>query len=99
MMDSDTSIDEAVPDPDLGGGSGGRPARADLAALKLFRRALAQGWPIPGPAKALAVRRMTEILENDEAGARSHVAAVRTLLGMTTATTAAIQAAVLVHEK
>ena len=31
-MDSDTSIDEAGPDPDSGGGSGGRPVRADLAA-------------------------------------------------------------------
>jgi hypothetical protein len=93
---ADTPTDATSPDPE--GGSGGSPDRADLADLKLFRRALAQGWDVPPGVKAKAVRRMAEILDNDEAGDRSHTAAAKTLVSMGTATTAAIQAAVAVHQ-
>jgi hypothetical protein len=87
--------DATGPIPDEG--SGERPKRADLAELRLFRMALAQSWVVPAALKEKAVGRMRGILEDEEAGARSHVAAVRTLLGMTTATTSAITAAVQVH--
>src|SRR4051794_754185 len=98
MMDGDTSIDEAGPDPDAGGGSGGPAEPADPADRRLYRPAPAPGGPGPAAAKAKAVARMREILENDEGGDRAHTAAARTLVSMTTATTSAIQAAVAVHQ-
>src|SRR4051794_39764176 len=94
-MDYEVPADEST---DPGGGSGGPAKRADLADLKLYRLALAQGWPVPEAAKVKAVARMQEILENDEGGDRAHTAAARTLVSMTTATTSAIQAAVAVHQ-
>src|SRR4051812_19725875 len=92
MMDSDTSIDATGPDPP-GGVGVRRSGRASLRDMRLYRRALRNGWEIPAEAKRLAPKRMLEVLRDDEAGERSWVAASKTLVSMTTATTASIDCA------
>jgi hypothetical protein len=75
-------------------GGGERPRRADLAELRLLRRALRNGWPVPAAARAKAVARMQELLDTDEAGGRAWAAAARTLVSMTRADLAAVDAAI-----
>src|SRR4051794_25741369 len=91
-------MEHEVPDdatgPALTGGVGVRPSgRASLRDMRLYRRALRNGWEIPAEAKELAPKRMLEVLRDDEAGERSWVAASKTLVSMTTATTASIDCA------
>jgi hypothetical protein len=82
-------MDAATP---LQGGEGVK--RSDLAELKLFRLALAQGWSVPGEFKELAVQRCGEILREAKAGERSWLAAAKTLANMTGQTLAAIDTAI-----
>jgi hypothetical protein len=70
-----------------------QPQRDPLADLRLYRHALAQGWPVSHDLKTRATGRIGEILSNPKAGDRAWVAAVRTLVSMTTATTASIDTA------
>jgi hypothetical protein len=58
-----------------------------------MRRALKQGWNVPGEAKSLALRRMTEILEDSKAGGRSWVAVVKALVAMNQVTVSSIDCA------
>jgi hypothetical protein len=82
---------DPTPPPNAGGKVGAAPAkRGDLADLKLYRMALAQGWDVPAAAKDKAIRRMVEILDSAEGRDRTWTAAAKTLVSMTTATTGAI---------
>jgi hypothetical protein len=74
-----------------------RPQRDPLAELRLFRHALAQGWSVSADLKASATGRIREILANNKAGSRAHVAATRCLLTMTSATVSSIDCAVRVR--
>jgi hypothetical protein len=58
-----------------------------------LRRALKQGWNVPGEAKSLALRRMTEILEDSKAGGRSWIAVVKALVAMNQVTVSSIDCA------
>ncbi len=59
------------------GGAGGK--RADLADLRLLRRAARCGFRIPAKAKREAVKQVIAILADAKAAARAKVAAARTL--------------------
>ena len=82
-MDADESSPDQ-PSPDPSGGVGVRPSgRASLADLRLYRRAILNGWKVPAEAKRLAPARMLEVLKDDDAGERSWVAVSKVLVSMT----------------
>jgi hypothetical protein len=92
-MDADTS----KPTPDVGGVGARRSGRASLADLRLIRRALLCAWPVSQSLKVKAVARLEGILDDDESGDRSAVAAVKTLVTMTGCNLGAIDAVIKVH--
>ncbi len=100
-MQSSTPPTPDPASPDRQGGVGGtrRCGRASLADLRLLRRAIRCGWNVPSEGKALAPKRMVEILKDDKAGERSWVAASKTLVSMTGATLASIDVALRVRQQ
>jgi hypothetical protein len=96
--DAPTHGDAANPEPMRGVGSD-PPKRADLAALRLHRHALAQGWPVPSELKNQAMKRMGQILKDDKAGDRSWVAATRSVISMTGANLQSIDTALRARQQ
>jgi hypothetical protein len=91
------SGDTANPLDSEGGAGDTRPSgRAKLAELRLFAHALRQGWNVPENLKKEAADRVGSILQNAKSE-RSWIAAARTLVSMTTATTSSIDCAVRVR--
>ena len=87
------------PEPVDGGAGATRPSgRAKLAELRLFAHALKQGWNVPEDLKSQATERVGAILKNAKSE-RSWLAAARTLVSMTQATTGAIDCAVRVRQQ